>query len=91
VRGLEAIGQRLLTLVGTLVVLLVGLLPASLLAALVGFGLEHFLGFGVWALPFAGLAAAAVLVGEVALGVVGLGRAFDRLDVSTEGPETSGY
>jgi hypothetical protein len=91
VRGLEAIGQRLLTLVGTLVVLLVGLLPASLLAALVGFGLEHFLGFGVWALPFAGLAAAAVLVGEVTLGVVGLGRAFDRLDVSTEGPETSGY
>jgi len=91
VRGLEALGQRLLTLVGTLVVLLVGLLPASLLAGLVGFGLEHFLGLGVWTLPFAGLAAAAVLVAEVALGVVGLGRVFDRLDVSSEGPETSGY
>ncbi|HEX8824672.1 MAG TPA: putative ABC exporter domain-containing protein [Archangium sp.] len=89
VRGFEALGQRVLTLMGTLVALMVGLLPAGVLAALVGFGLNHFLGFGVWALPFAGFAAAAVLVAEVALGVVGLGRAFDRLDVSSEGPETS--
>lgn len=89
VRGLEALGQRLLTLVGTLVVLLAGMLPAALLAALVGFGLDWSLGLGVWALPFAGLVAAAVLVAEVALGVVGLGHAFDRLDVSTEGTGTA--
>ncbi|HYO60134.1 MAG TPA: ABC transporter permease, partial [Archangium sp.] len=89
VRGLEALGQRLLTLAGTLVVMLVGMLPAALLAALVGFGLDRLLGFGVWALPFAGLVAAAVLVAEVALGVVGLGHAFDRLDVSREGTETA--
>jgi hypothetical protein len=89
VRGLEAIGQRLLTLAGTLVVLLLGMLPAALLGALVGFGLDRLLGFGVWALPFAGLVAAAVLVAEVALGVVGLGHAFDRLDVSTEGTGTA--
>jgi hypothetical protein len=88
VRGIEALGQRLLTLAGTLVVLLLGLLPAALLAALVGFGLDRFLGLDVWALPFAGLVTAAVLGAEVALGVVGLGRAFDRLDVSSEGPET---
>jgi hypothetical protein len=55
----------------------------------VGFGLDHFLGLDVWALPFAGLVAAAVLGVEVALGVVGLGSAFDRLDVSSEGPETN--
>ncbi|QRK06558.1 ABC transporter permease [Archangium violaceum] len=89
VRGLEALGQRLLTLAGTLVVLLVGLLPAALVAALVGFGLDRLLGFGVWAFPFAGLVAALVLVAEVALGVVGLGHAFDRLDVSREGSETA--
>ncbi|MGZ3458106.1 MAG: putative ABC exporter domain-containing protein, partial [Archangium sp.] len=88
VRGIEALGQRLLTLAGTMVVLLVGMLPAALLAALVGFGLDRLLGFGVWALPFAGFVAAAVLVTEVAFGVVGLGHAFDRLDVSREGPET---
>ncbi|MFE8598655.1 putative ABC exporter domain-containing protein [Archangium violaceum] len=89
VRGLEALGQRLLTLVGTLVALLVGMLPAAVLAALVGFGLNLLLDLGVWALPFAGAAAAAVLVAEVALGVVGLGHAFDRLDVSTEGTGTA--
>jgi hypothetical protein len=89
VRGLEALGQRLLTLAGTLVVVLLGLLPAALAGAVVGFGLDRFLGLDVWALPFAGLVAATVLGVEVALGVVGLGRAFDRLDVSSEGPETT--
>ncbi len=89
VRGLEALGQRLLTLVGTLVVLLVGMLPAALVAAVVGFGLDRLLGLGVWALPFMGPVAAAVLVAEVALGVVGLGHVFDRLDVSTEGTGTA--
>ncbi len=86
VRGIEALGQRLLTLAGTLVVLLVGMLPAAIVSGLVALVLDRLLGFGVWALPFAGLVAAAVLGGEVALGVVGLGHAFDRLDVSREGP-----
>jgi hypothetical protein len=71
VRGIEALGQRLLTLAGTLVVLLVGMLPAAIVAGLVALVLDRLLGFGVWALPFAGLVAAAVLWGEVALGVVG--------------------
>lgn len=88
-RGIEALGQRLLTLAGTLVVLVVGMVPAALLAAMVGFGLNHVLGIGVWAWAFAGPVAAAVLITEVALGVVGLGRAFDSLDVSSEVPDTS--
>ena len=88
-RGLDALGQRLLTLVGTLVVLLVGMLPAAFLAAVVGFGLYQLLELGVWALPFAGFTAALVLVSEVALGVVGLGHAFDQLDVSVEGTGTA--
>ena len=41
---------------------------------------------GIWAIPIAGLTAAAGLVIELALGVVALGRAFDRMDVSSEGP-----
>ncbi len=84
-RGLEAMGQRLLALVGTLVVTLVGLIPASLVALLVGIPLSPFL--GPWSLPVAGLAAAGVLVGEVALGVIGLGHAFERLDLSEDRPE----
>jgi ABC-2 type transport system permease protein len=83
-RGIEAMGQRLLTLAGALVVLIGGLLPAAFIAALVGFALYGFL--GVWALPFAGLTASAGLVAEVSLGVLALGRAFDKMDVASEGP-----
>jgi ABC-2 type transport system permease protein len=82
-RGIEALGQRLLTLAGAVVVMLGGLVPATIVASLVGFALYGFL--GVWALPFAGLTAAAGVAVEVALGIMALGRAFDRMDVSSEG------
>jgi len=81
-RGLEVFGQRLLMLAGTLLVLGAGLLPASALGAALGWGLQGLL--GPWALVPAGAAASALLLGEVALGVLALGRAFDRLDVSGE-------
>ncbi|NOJ95264.1 ABC transporter permease [Corallococcus coralloides] len=81
-RGVEALGQRLLTLVGTLVVTFLGLLPAAVVALLVGYPL--FTVMGRWAVPLAGLAAAGALFAEVALGVAVLGRAFERLDVSEE-------
>jgi ABC-2 type transport system permease protein len=83
-RGIEALGQRLLTLAGALVVLIGGLVPAAFVATLVGFALYGLL--GIWAIPIAGLTAAAGLVIELVLGVVALGRAFDRMDVSSEGP-----
>jgi len=82
-RGIEALGQRLLTLAEALVVLLGGLLPAAIIASLVGFALYGWL--GVWAMPCAGLTAAAGLAVEISLGVMALGRAFDRMDVSSEG------
>jgi hypothetical protein len=69
-------------LAGTLLALGVGLLPASLLALGVGWALQGLL--GPWALVPAGWVAAALLLAEVALGVLALGRAFDRLDVSGE-------
>ncbi|RKH68880.1 putative ABC exporter domain-containing protein [Corallococcus aberystwythensis] len=81
-RGVEALGQRLLTLVGTLVVTFLGLLPAAVVALLVGYPL--FTVMGRWAVPLAGLAASGALFAEVALGVAVLGRAFERLDVSEE-------
>jgi hypothetical protein len=84
-RGLEAMGQRLLTMMGSLVVTLVGLMPAAVVAMLVGFPLSSVL--GPWALPLAGLAAAGVLVGEVWLGVIALGPVFERLDVSEDRQE----
>ncbi|RKH53044.1 putative ABC exporter domain-containing protein [Corallococcus llansteffanensis] len=81
-RGVEALGQRLLTLVGTLVVTFLGLLPAAVVALLVGYPL--FTVVGRWSAPLAGLVAAGALFAEVALGVAVLGRAFERLDVSEE-------
>ncbi|MCP3101428.1 ABC transporter permease [Myxococcus sp. K15C18031901] len=84
-RGIEALGQRLLTLVGSLVVTLVGLAPASLVGLVVGFPLWPSL--DVWALPLAGAAAALVLVAEVGVGIALLGRAFEHLDVAEDRPE----
>ena len=84
-RGIEAMGQRLLAVVGTLVVMLVGLIPAGLVALVVGLPVSTLL--GPWALPVAGFVAAGVLVGEVWLGVMALGHAFERLDVSEDRPE----
>ncbi|MCP3169138.1 putative ABC exporter domain-containing protein [Myxococcus qinghaiensis] len=84
-RGIEALGQRLLTLMGSLVVSLVGLLRAALAGAVVGFPLWSSL--DVWALPLGAAAASAVLAGEVVLGVLLLGRAFEHLDVSEDRPE----
>ncbi|WP_224370819.1 putative ABC exporter domain-containing protein [Hyalangium versicolor] len=83
-RGIEALGQRLLTLAGALVVVIGGLIPAGIVAALVGFTLYGLI--DVWAIPIAGLTAAAGVAIEVALGMMALGSAFDRMDVSSEGP-----
>jgi len=69
-------------LAGTLVALAVGLLPASLVGLALGWALRGLL--GPWALVPAGWVTAALLLAGVALGVLALGRAFDRLDVSGE-------
>jgi hypothetical protein len=78
-RGLEAMGQRLLTLAGSLAVLLLGVLPAAGVAAAVGWPLAGVLGRAAGGLL--GVAAGgAVLLGEVWLGVAWLGRLFDRTE-----------
>lgn len=81
-RGVEALGQRLLTLVGRLLVLTVGFFPAALLGAGVGGLLGGLLGAA--ALPVGAAWSAAVLAAELwwALGV--LGRAFERMDLSRD-------
>ncbi|MCE9672942.1 putative ABC exporter domain-containing protein [Myxococcus stipitatus] len=84
-RGIEALGQRLLTLMGSLVVTLVGLAPASLVGLVVGFPLWPSL--EVWSLPWAAAAAALVLVAEVGVGIALVGRAFEHLDVAEDRPE----
>lgn len=81
-RGIEAMGQRLITMAGTLLILVFAALPAGLLflaVFLAGYGF-----IGTAAAPVAALPAALVLLGESALAVAGLGRLFDRFDASVE-------
>ncbi len=77
-RGVEAIGQRMVTLVGTLLAVSLALVPAALVAGAAGLLLRAPLGDA--ALPIAALAGGVVVAVEAGLGFLGLGRAFDRFD-----------
>lgn len=77
-RGVEAMGQRLIAGIATALSLAIAAVPAGLmflLMWLVGYWL-----IGMAILPAAALLAAFVLLGEAALGVLWLGRVFDRFD-----------
>lgn len=79
-RGVEVLGQRLVTLFGTWLVLFIAVIPA----VIVGGGLGLLLSFplGAWGMTIGALAAAAVLCAEAAAAIFMLGKAFDRFDVT---------
>ncbi len=79
-RGPEAMGRRVLLLAATLVVTLAGLLPASLIAVLVGFLLSFVIGSA--AIIAGALAGAAVFAVALYFTLAGLGRGFERFDLS---------
>jgi hypothetical protein len=82
-RGIEATGQRLIFAVGQLLTLLLALVPVALVFAAVYFPLK--LAFGpITPIPFASLAATIILAVEAGLGVLLLGRLFERFDVTEE-------
>jgi hypothetical protein len=84
-QGIEATGQRLIFMLGQLVVLIVALLPASAVFAMIYF-LAHLGGAAIYvAIPAAALGAALVLVCEASLGVIWLGRLFEKFDVAGDG------
>jgi ABC-2 type transport system permease protein len=81
-RGIEAMGQRLISLAATLVLILIAVVPAALI-----FGLTFLAGYwiiGVWVVPIASSIAAACLLVEAGLALAWLGRIFDRFDASKE-------
>jgi hypothetical protein len=82
-RGLEATGQRLVFALGQLLVMIVALLPVAVAALAVYFPLKLVLG-PVAPIGFAALAATIVLAGEALLGVLLLGKLFERFDVTEE-------
>jgi hypothetical protein len=81
--GIEATGQRLIFMIGQLLVFVVVLLPAAALFLGLLFVLKIFLALSL-VIPLAALAAALVLGIEAALGLMLLGRLFDRFDLSSE-------
>ena len=82
-RGIEATGQRLVFAVGQLLVLLLALVPVTLAFAAVYFPLKMALGPVVPVL-FGALTAAGVLAAEAGVGVLLLGKMFERFNVTEE-------
>lgn len=82
--GIEAMGQRIVLLLGQMLVLFASVLPAGVVFTVVLLLLKWAVGWLV-AAPVAGLTAAAVMAVEVWLAVAWMGRWFERLDVSEAG------
>ncbi len=83
-RGIEATGQRIMFAVGQLLAIIVALIPAALVFAVIFFIINAFAGKFV-AIPPAALGALVILLGEGALGLLWIGRLFERFDISAEG------
>jgi hypothetical protein len=81
--GIEATGQRLTIMLGELVIFGLSLVPAALAFMLVFFPLQFALG-PVAAITLGSVGAGVVLTAEIALGVMALGRVFERFDLSAE-------
>ncbi len=82
-RGIEATGQRMIFAVGQLLILLLALLPAALAFVGVYFLFKFMLG-PVLPVFFAALAGSVILAVEAGLGVLLLGKLFERFDVTEE-------
>ncbi len=80
-RGIEAMGQNLITMLATVIVLVVTVVPAGLLFSLM-FIPGYLAGLGMLVLPAASLLAALVMLAEGGIAVFWLGRVYDRFDVS---------
>jgi len=83
-RGIEVMGQQMLLALGQFVALFLALLPPGLLFVL-GFVLARALVASlVLALALAAPAAGLILALEIGLGLLWIGRLFERFDLSTE-------
>jgi hypothetical protein len=79
-RGLDAMGQRLLTLGATWLTLAIMLLPGAIVSAILWFAFYRFVGPGMIVVG-AGICAAAIAL-EILMTTELLGPAYDRLDLT---------
>lgn len=82
-RGIEVTGQRLIMALAQLLALSLALVPAAVVFTVIFLPLNIVVGPGAALLP-ASLAATAVLAVEAGLGVLLLGKLFERFDVTDE-------
>lgn len=81
--GIEATGQRLIFMVGQLLVMAVALAPAAgIFAVIIFFGKNVLIPLAL--IPMASFAAALLLAVEGSLGIMLLGKFFERFDLSAE-------
>ncbi|MGH7972249.1 MAG: putative ABC exporter domain-containing protein, partial [Limisphaerales bacterium] len=82
-QGIEATGQRIISMLAQLLVFVLGLLPAAIGFVVVYVVCRLVVGFSL-ALLLGSVTAAVILAVEAALGVLLLGHLFERLDLSAE-------
>ena len=82
-QGIEATGQRIIFMLGQLLAFLVAMIPAAVAFSVLFFTLRLVLALPV-VIVAASAAAALVVAAEAALGVLLLGKLFERFDVSAE-------
>lgn len=82
-RGIEVLGQRLIFVAGQLATVLVAIIPVAVTGAAVLFLTQWLIGL-TSAVLLAAFVMAALLTGEIALGLHWLGRRFERFDLSAD-------
>jgi ABC-2 type transport system permease protein len=85
-RGVEAMGQRLISSLATILCLLIAAVPAALLFLVAGFAGYRFIGLAI--VPVAAFVACVGLLAEGAFGIFHLGRLFDKFDPSDSIPNS---
>ena len=83
-QGIEATGQRLIFAIGQFLAFAVSLVPAAVVFAVLFFLIKFATGGMLLAIPAASAAATVVLLVEAWFGILWLGWAFERFDVSSE-------
>jgi ABC-2 type transport system permease protein len=79
-QGIEAMGQRLITMAATILTLVLAVIPAAILFALVFFVGSWMIGTAI--LPICSLVAALAILSEAGFAVFWLGRVYDEFDAS---------
>jgi hypothetical protein len=82
-QGIDVLGQRIFVIAGVFLTMILTLLPCSVAAAAIFFATLWVVGVPA-ATALAGVAAIAVLLVEIGLAIVWLGKRFEKFDLSAE-------